>query len=440
MDRVAQPGGRSSDCGDMRIHVGRRAGLVLAALTLILVGADSGGHVIASKSGRVQSVAVAGRTPTLVSEPVLADSERVAARPKAPQRPARLAKQFAHPYAAFARQKGRRAWWNRPSGVPGGDWVYPYFPTACYQADRRAGGTNASAWQLLWVYPDNAASTLAPNLDVTRLAIRGAQSLFAASAGRYIRNRAQLFTHSLAPRFVTTTRCQADVRAVRVPAVVFNTGHVWSGDPSATPFGAGTVTEWLLKHGYKQPNRKYLVVLQSSPSYTHYWAGISENLAAQAGRAGESPSLDNPANYTSYSFLDASWVFDGRSVADAAYPAQLIAHEMTHALGAMTESAPHDSRVNPLHPTDCWDLLCSNPPTGGQTYSNGCGTSRGWMEPRIARGYLRLDCNRDDYWAPATDGGLRAATWTRVRWAVSSSSFLYGNPQPTRAQLLAHQR
>ena len=113
---------------------------------------------------------------------------------------------------------------------------------------------------------------------------------------------------------------------------------------------------------------------------------------------------------------------------------------MTHTLGTMTASAPHESSENPLHPTDCWDLLCYNPPTGGQTYDNGCGSPSGWVEWKLARGYMRLDCNRDDYWAPATDTGRRAAAWTTKRWAVSSSSFLYGNPQPSATQRAAHQR
>ena len=417
---------------------------MLAALSLVLISSSGvdGGGLAGAHRGR-DSAVTGGPAVTVaapVVEPALADSPRQpVARTKA-RRPARLAKQFAHPYAAFKRERGKRPWWNRPSGVPGGDWVYPYFPTACYQADKRAGGVNASAWQVLWVYPDSAPSRLAQSLDVMRLSVRGAQSVFAASAGRYIRNRRQLFAHSLAPRFVTTSRCQPDVRAVRVPASVYNSGHVWGNDPSATPFGTGTVTDWLLRHGYDQPHRKYLVVLQSTPSYPHYWAGISEDLAAQAGDAGERPTLDNPANYTSFSYVDAASALTGRRVADAAYAAQLIAHEMTHALGAMTESAPHDSTANPLHPTDCWDLLCSNPPTSGQTYRNGCGPANGWETARLARGYLRLDCNRDDYWAPATDQGRRAPSWTRQRWAVSSSSFLYGNPQPTRAQLAAHRR
>jgi hypothetical protein len=412
--------------------------LAAVILTVTASGSDNGTALtIAAPPPPTGTPAAA---PALVQEPALADSRRTSTARRVSRRPARLARQFARPYAAFARQGNKRPWWNRPSGVPGGDWVYPYFPAACYQADRRAGGTNASAWQVLWAYPDDAPSRLAPNLDVMRLAIRGAQSVFAASAGRYVGNKRQLFRRSLAPRFVTTSRCQPDVRAVRVPRSVYATGKVWQGDPSGTPFGAGTITDWLLQHGYDQPNRKYLVVLQSSPSYQHYWAGISENLAAQAGRAGETPTLDNPANYTSFSYVDASWMLTGRSVADAANASQLIAHEMTHALGAMTASAPHDSRANPLHPTDCWDLLCSNPPTSGQTYSNGCGPANGWEVPRLARGYLRLDCNRDDYWAPATDTGRGAAAWTRTRWAVSSSSFLYGNPQPSRAQLAAHRR
>ncbi|GAB7002810.1 hypothetical protein JCM18899A_02810 [Nocardioides sp. AN3] len=349
---------------------------------------------------------------------------------------------FRQPYRAFSRQRGKRPWWNRRSGIAGADWVYPYFPAACYQTDAAAGGTSASAWQVLWVYPDNQSPTARANVRDIRLMVRGTQSLFAASARRYLRNQRQLFARSLAPRFVTTAGCQADVRPVRVPSSVYNTGNVWDPGSSATPFGAGTLTEWLLTHGFNAPNRKYLVFLQSSPAYAHTWTGISEDPANSTGTGSdETPTRDNPANYTSFSYVDlSSSLSGGPGLGDLTYPTQVMAHEMTHALGAMTASAPHENKANPLHPTDCWDLLCYNPPTKGQSYANGCGGASGWMQARLARGYLRLDCNRDDYWAPATDSGLPAAAWTARRWAVSSSSFLYGNAQPTPSQLRAHQR
>lgn len=431
----------------MSIRIGRRTALMLAALPLTLVaGASETRGIAAAPAPTTPAHAAAEDVPALAAEPALPRAARAGARTAArtaPRQQARLNRLFQRPYRAFTRQQGRRPWWNRPSGAHGADWVYPYFPAACYQADARAGGTAASAWQVLWVYPDNRPNRLATRLRTVRLSVRGAQSVYAASAGRYLRNQGDLFARSLAPRFVTTARCQPDVRPVKVPASVYDTGRVWPGSSSPTPFGPGTVTDWLLAHGYDRPNRKYLVILQSSPSYAPGWAGISEDLAAGAGsgdgRGDETPTLDNPANYTSFSYVDSSWVFlGGRDVADTVYPAQLIAHEMTHSLGAMTASAPHDSSVNPLHPTDCWDLLCYDNQTAGQTYSNGCGTKATASD--LARSHLRLDCNRDDYWAPATDAGAPAAAWTRQRWAVSSSSFLYGNPQPTAAQLAAHQR
>lgn len=408
----------------------------------IASGPPSGRSSTPPGSRAVPATARVPAVPALVHEPARALAAEAALRaPADAASRRRMARKAKNPYRTFARQRGRVPWWNRPSGIVGSRWVYPYFPSACYQADTAAGGTAASAWQVLWVYPAGTASRLAPNLRVLRLAARGAQSIYAASAGRYIADQGQLFSRSLAPRFVTTSGCEPDVRPVAVPASVYHHGMVWPGSSSGTPFGPGTVTEWLLDNGYAAPNRKYVVVLQTSPSYRHSWAGISEDLAAQAGAAGEVPGLDNPANYTSFSYVDSTWVLGrGRSAGAAAYPAQVIAHEMTHAMGAMTETASHDSADNPLHPTDCWDLLCYRPPTNGQTYRNGCGGPQGWRAARVARGYLRLDCNRDDYWAPASDAGAARATWTTRRWAVSSSSFLYGNPQPTAAQLDAHRR
>lgn len=416
-----------------------RPTLLLAALPLVLTAASATtGPVARARPAPVTRSVLppVAEAPAAQLGPrqVRTEHARTSARPG-------LAARGRAAYAPFTKQRGRRPWWNRRSGLPGAAWIHPDFPTACYQADRAAGGANASAWQVLWVHPDSQADTHSRYLRAVRRSVRGAQSVFAASAGRYIRDQRRLFSHSLAPRFVTTSGCQPDVRPVRVPAAVYDHGLVWAGSSSATPFGPGTLTDWLLEHGYDAPNRKYLVLLQSPPAYDHTWAGISEDPAGDAPAAAQAPTRDNPANYTSFSYLDLTWYLSPRpEPADLIYPAQLMAHEMTHAMGAMTVDAPHESPVNPLHPTDCWDLLCYNPPTKGQTYSNGCGGATGWEPARLARGYLRLDCNRDDYWAPATDSGQRAAAWTSRRWAVSSSSFLYGNAQPTAAQLDAHRR
>ncbi|WP_091120255.1 hypothetical protein [Nocardioides terrae] len=418
--------------------------MALALITTVSdVGGGAGSAVEAVPSGpvRPESAVIAA----VAEPPVLAEAQRSSRRvvkTKHALPPSAVRRLFNTPFHKFSRHHGKRPWWNTRSGISGADWVYPYFPTACYQRDRAAGGTNASAWQVLWVHPDDQPSAAARHTREVRLMVRGGQSLFAASAGRYLRNRRQLYTRSLAPRFVTTRGCQADVHDVAVPAGVYNTGHVWDGSTSATPFGSGTLTEWLQTHGYNAPNRKYVVFLQSSPFYAHGWTGISEDLAnsAQSG-ANETPTLDNPANFSSFSYVDLSWFLDGSGdLGELSYPTQVMVHEMIHGLGAMTPSAPHESATNPLHPTDCWDLLCYNPPTGGQTYTNGCGNASGWKEWRLARGYMRLDCNRDDYWAPATDTGLAAAAWTKKRWAVSSSSFLYGNPQPSESQLATNLR
>jgi hypothetical protein len=110
---------------------------------------------------------------------------------------------------------------------------------------------------------------------------------------------------------------------------------------------------------------------------------------------------------------------------------------MVHALGAMAPGAPHLNGANPGHPSDCNDILCYGDGYPGELYDVGCGGVRDGAGVAAAR----LDCNQDDYfsaaggppWAPVAEGA-----WTAQRWSISHSSFLYGNPQPTAAQLAAH--
>lgn len=337
---------------------------------------------------------------------------------------------------------GGQPWWTRRSKETG--WVYPRFPVACFDRDTAHGGVSASAWQVLWAYPHGEPDQLSVQRRNLRLTVRATQSIFAASAQRVLVDEQSLFTRSLAPRFVTTRTCRADIRSVAVPPEVFDRAGgpqgAWGG-----PYGAGTMTEWLLRQGFSAPNRKYVVLLQRPPAYLHEWFGISENAAAGAGWGGpsEDPTLANPANFTSFSYLDMAQVLQlgGSDRRRAARLGVSMAHEMTHAMGAMTASAPHRNLApdsgGPLHPTDCWDLLCYGPMTPGETYTSACG--RELVRTRVIHA-ARLDCGRDDYWAPATDTGLPEAPWANQRWAVHRSSFLYGNPQPSAELLEARRR
>lgn len=353
----------------------------------------------------------------------------------------------ARAYRDFARpQAGAPAWWT---SARDDDWNPPEFPRVCSQADAAHGGDAASAWQVLWLYPEDEAPTYAAQLADVRAAARVVQSIYAASAQRYVRAQNAVFARSLAPRFLTDpSTCEAAVTAVPVPPAIYHRGRP-AGQGMFDPFGQGDILGWLMHAGFNAPNRKYVALMQSSPAYPHVWKGISENLAAGAGGKlvpDERPDLDNEANYTSYSFLDLGLMSPapGPRSKRPSDLALTMAHEMAHALGAMSPSAPHRNTstapgsTGPLHPTDCWDLLCYGHYAPGQTYSGECGRKGDAISLPAWR--MRLDCGRDDYFAPATDSGLPEAAWANSRWAVHRSSFLYGNPQPTAEQLAAHQR
>ena len=87
----------------------------------------------------------------------------------------------------------------------------------------------------------------------------------------------------------------------------------------------------------------------------------------------------------------------------------LLAHEMTHALGAVSGESPHFNAENPSHPSDCFDILCYAGPTPGQSYLTACGfrdSTQSWYR---GRGSWRQDCDDDDYFAADNPPGRRSA-------------------------------
>lgn len=410
-----------------------RARLVVGAMTCSLLLALLPDSPAAGAAAATATPPAAGPVDGPVAGPVAPTPWVRRGEPLAAAAPDRYAR-FRLPAAAQRGRAAPRLWYQQPNGAPAwaDRWLYPDLPVACYQPDA-AGGATASAWQVLWVRPAGEPSTLASKLANARTALAAAGSVFPASAGRFFGSDADLYRDSLTPRWVTTADCRIDVREVAAPVDVYDRG------PWAT--SEDGLRDWLVAQGFSEPNRKYVVLLQRTPRYATGgnpeggWQPHAENYALSF-RDGD-PGPGNAANFSSFLFVAVSGLPKRPDVGMALWYAPDIAHEMVHALGAMAPGAPHANRSNPGHPSDCNDVLCYGDGYPGEQYDVGCGGVQDGGGVIAAR----LDCNQDDYfsaaggppWAPVAEGA-----WTAQRWSISHSSFLYGNPQPTAAQLAAH--
>lgn len=99
----------------------------------------------------------------------------------------------------------------------------------------------------------------------------------------------------------------------------------------------------------------------------------------------------------------------------------IIAHELAHGMGALTDGMPHENDDNEGHAYECGDLMCyGGLYTPSETWNNGCGTKSAFDNYNSIYRF-RMDCNGDDYFNPA-------ATWDSSRWAVHNSAFLWNPP------------
>lgn len=314
-------------------------------------------------------------------------------------------------------------WWDKvnPAATQtDGQYLWAQFPVAC-----NAGPNSTPSVHVLWLHPDSVASNFTSRDVNVRNAIRAAGSMYSASARRFVASQADQQATSLSPKWLTTSTCAITVTPVAVPAALFNSG-TWDNWP---------VREWLHDQGYNRADRKYVGLLQQVPggSFTGFWRDHSDNYA----RGTVDPTIENPANYGSYSFIATSNLAIGAdgtagSLSKSLAHGMSIAHELTHSLGALATGAPHENASNPGHPTDCNDILCYGGEGAGETVV--CGTAPSYVN----RPASRLDCNRDDYFTATGDEGTLEQAWSVTRWNTAHSSFLWGNPNPTPEQIAAH--
>ncbi|MFN8487957.1 MAG: hypothetical protein U0350_10215 [Caldilineaceae bacterium] len=179
-------------------------------------------------------------------------------------------------------------------------------------------------------------------------------------------------------RFVTTPDCQLDVLNVALPAKTLDT---WSA-----------MVDALRLRSYADPKRKYLLFVDAD-----VYCGISTI------RGDTQPGLNNVNNQQSgYARVDRG-----------CWNAMTAAHELTHTLGGVQNSAPHSTGA--WHCTDENDLMCYSDANGTAVMTVLC------TEPQHA--YL-LDCDHDDYFHtnPPPDNYLYD------HWNVANSGFLLNPP------------
>lgn len=181
--------------------------------------------------------------------------------------------------------------------------------------------------------------------------------------------------------------CVADVLNVTVP------------NGSMTSFNATIQAVQAL--GYNDANRKYLM-----------WTDATNLCGIATLYTTDGTGQDNPNNgsYAQYARIDSGCWGLGNGTNDHS----VEAHELTHTLGAVQNSAPHST-----HAGHCWDeadTMC---------YADGGNHAMVAICPSD-REYL-LDCNSDDYFSTYPDPG----GYLDTHWNAASSRFLIGGGDGT---------
>lgn len=228
-------------------------------------------------------------------------------------------------------------------------------------------GQNGRRLQALYV-TERSPSLTAGDRSVIEAGISSVESIYRASS--------QVVSDAeIVPRWVHDSECQPSVEVVRVP--------------TGTLSDFATTVRVLHQMGYSDSARKYIV-----------WADTSVYCGIAAVNLDESKAANtNDGAEPGYARIDRPcWGYQG----------SVVAHEVTHTLGAVLPSAPHATRAG--HCTDEYDLMC---------YSDGPGTAMQLVCPSTGSDML-LDCNNDDYFHPDPGPG----NWLASHWNVADSTFL----------------
>ncbi|MGN6300542.1 MAG: hypothetical protein ACTHN8_05555 [Angustibacter sp.] len=263
-----------------------------------------------------------------------------------------------------------------PAGTPGNPALTQHVSPSC-----TGTGTDGNRVQVLYAYEAGQTNGLAALKATLQSYVADVDDTFALSSPDGNRR----------VRWVTTSSCVPDIRAVQVPAGSFSNTSTYGLDEIATAAEAA---------GIQTTNRKLLTFADS-----YNICGIGEIYSDDTAA---STNTNNTASAMVARVDRTCWAM-------AASGHSTPAHELMHMLGGVQESAPHSTTLG--HCTDENDVMCYQ--DGGLDHT---GAYAVMTQVCQASADERLfDCGHDDYFNAGTPA---SGSYLATHWNTARSSYL----------------
>ncbi len=285
-------------------------------------------------------------------------------------------------------------------------------------------GTSGKRVQVMYVTPAGSPDRYPSQAALVRSELLDVDTIFSESAQKNGGSSRQV-------RWVHDAGCEPIIQRVSVRATTDAKGTVHRVDGSPDD----TITT-LAAAGYRMDdlNRKYLLFVDYTAKPNNWddpICGVTNGMSYDS-----SPGLGNHNNEgRTVSRVDTQcWA--GVSDDYVLPVASVVAHELTHALGAVLPGAPHSTPSG--HCSDNGDLMCYALPTGYDASGYPTGYDAQMRSVCPAEQETLLDCNGDDYLntstAPWVSGqwlSPASAAPNAGHWNVANSSFLFTPANPS---------
>ncbi len=256
------------------------------------------------------------------------------------------------------------------------------------------GPARAHTIKVVYAYPRGGSDRFGVYSDLIQRDVEAARVFYARESGG-----------AVIPRFDLGTACgpsYVDVRKVELP-------RPREGYPADAARAALVLAQDL--SNLLGPDRDYLVYVDGLAS-----SGDATGVATMASDDSAGPD-NRAASGGFFGFV----IGDGSPAFNRARTLTAI-HELTHTLGAVQDSAPHSTGAG--HCFDEQDVMCYD--DGGPRVPHPLPRPRCSADP-----LPRLDCGRDDYFAPTPP----ANSYLARHWNVARSPFLCGEPECPASEL-----
>ncbi|KQX62044.1 hypothetical protein [Angustibacter sp. Root456] len=263
-----------------------------------------------------------------------------------------------------------------PAGVPGNPAITQHVSPSC-----TGTGTDGNRVQVLYAYEAGQADRLASIRASLQSYVADVDDTFALSSPNGNRR----------VRWVTSSSCVPDIRAVQVPVGSFG---------NTTTYGLDEIATAAEQAGIQTANRKLLTFADANGL-----CGIGEIYQDDSAAA---TNTNNTAVPMVARIDVACWSMGATGHSTPA-------HELMHMLGGVQESAPHSTTLG--HCTDENDVMCYE--DGGFDHA---GVHALMTQVCQADADERLfDCGRDDYFNAGTPG---TGSYLATHWNTAQSSYL----------------